>query len=129
LAKEWRDGFISTTNKRVGFLSTKLPTLNSHPLDTTETYILKEFETLANKLALTSFSYLVKKPETSASKLVVTSFLHLVKDDMLANKLDHTTYTKPAAFKKRLGTGLKKTVSKNPHYGTSTSSRRRQSKK
>jgi hypothetical protein len=80
---------------------------------------------LANKLAFTLFLYPVKEPKTLASKLVVTSFSHLVKDDMLADKLDYTTYTKPAASKKRLGTGLKKTVSKDPRYGTSTSSRRR----
>jgi hypothetical protein len=84
---------------------------------------------LANELALTLFLYLVKEPETLASDLVVTLFLHLVKDDMLADKLNHTTYTKPAAFKKRLGTGLKKTVSKDPCYGTGTSNKRRQSKK
>jgi hypothetical protein len=129
LAKEWRDGFISTANERVGSLSAEPPTLDSHPSDTTETYIPEESETSADELALTSFSYPVEEPETSAGKLVVTSFSHLVEDDMSADELDHTTYTKPAASKKRLGTGSKKTVSKDPHYGTGTSSRRRQSKK
>ena len=94
-----------------------------------ETYIPKESKTLADELALTSFSYPIEEPETSASELVVTLFSHLVEDDMSANELDHTTYTKPAASKKRLGMGLKKTVSKDPRYGIGTSSRRRQSKK
>jgi hypothetical protein len=129
LAKEWRDRFISTVNERVGSLSAKLLALNSHPLDTIETYIPKESKTLANELALTSFSYPIEEPKTSASKLVVTSFSHLVEDDMSADELNHTTYTKPAASKKRLGTALKKTVSKDLRYSTSTSSRRRQSKK
>ena len=129
LAKEWRDGFISTANERVGSLSAEPPTLDSHPSDTTETYIPEESETSADELALTSFSYPVEEPETSAGELVVTSFSHLVEDDMSADELDHTTYTKPAASKKRLGTGSKKTVSKDPRYGIGTSSRRRQSKK
>ena len=94
-----------------------------------ETYIPKESKTLANELALTSFSYPIEEPKTSAGELVVTSFSHLIEDDMSADELDHTTYIKPTASKKRLGMGLKKTVSKDPHYSTSTSSRRRQSKK
>ena len=99
LAKEWRDGFISTANERVGSLSAEPPTLNSHPLDTTETYIPKESETSADELALTSFSYPVEEPETSAGELVVTSFSHLVEDDMSADELDHTTYAKPQPLK------------------------------
>jgi hypothetical protein len=129
LAKEWCNGFISTANERVGSLSTELSTLDSHLSDTMEMYISEESETLADELALISFLYPVEEPETSAGELVVTLFLHLVEDDMSANELDHTIYTKPAASKKRLDTGSKKTVSKDLCYGTGTSSRRRQSKK
>jgi hypothetical protein len=121
LAKEWRDGFISTANERVGSLSAEPLTLNNHPLDTTEAYIPKESKTLADELALTSFSYPIKELETSADELVVTSFSHPVEDDILADELDHTIYAKPTASKKRLDTGLKKTVSKAPRYGTGTS--------
>jgi hypothetical protein len=84
---------------------------------------------LADELALTSFSYPVEEPETSADELVFTSFSHPVEDDISADELDHTTYAKPTAYKMRLVTGLKKTVSKDPRHGTGTSSRRRQSKK
>jgi hypothetical protein len=128
LAKEWRDGFISTANERVGSLSAEPPTLDSYPSDTTEAYIPEESETSADELALTSFSYPVEEPETSADELVVTSFSHLVEDDISADELDHTIYAKPTASKKRLDTGSKKTISKAPRYGTGTSSQRRQSK-
>jgi hypothetical protein len=105
LAKEWRDRFISIANERVGSLSAEPPTLDSHPSDTTETYILEESETSADELALTSFSYPVEEPETSADELVVTSFSHLVEDDISADELDHTIYAKPTASKTRLDTG------------------------
>jgi hypothetical protein len=150
LAKEWRDGFILAANGKVGSLNAELSTLElsnySCPLDTTETYLAKEFKTLAdeptltsfpndkpknsaNELALTSFSYPTKEPKASANELVFTSFSHPVKDDILANELDHTTYIRPTASKKHPSTGLKKIVSKDPRYCTSTSSWMRQSKK
>ena len=122
LAKEWRDGFISTANERVGSLSAKLPTLDSHPSDTTETYISEESETSADELALTPFSYPVEEPETSADELIVTSFSHPVEDDISADELDHTIYPKPTASKKSLDTRSKTGA---PRYGTSISSRRR----
>jgi hypothetical protein len=132
LAKEWRNGFILAVNERVGPLNAEPPTLElsnySRLLDNTDTCVPKESDTLADELALTSFSYSAKEPETSANELVFTLFLHPIEDDILANKLDHTIYAKPITSKKRLGTGSK-TVSKDPRYGTSISSRRRQSKK
>jgi hypothetical protein len=101
LAKEWRDGFISTANERVGSLSAEPPTLDSHPSDTTETYIPEESETSADELALTSFSYPVEEPETSADELVVTSFSHPVEDDISADELDHTYVTPIVSIKCR----------------------------
>jgi hypothetical protein len=114
----------------------------SRPLDTTETYLAKESKTLANKpaltlflnnkpknfankLALTLFSYLAKEPKALANKLVFTLFLHPVKDDILANELNYTIYVRLTASKKRLGTGLKNTLSKDLRNSTSTSSQRR----
>jgi hypothetical protein len=91
-------------------------------------YVPKESNTLADELALTSFSYPVK-PKALANELVFTLFSHPIKDEISANELALTTYAKPTASKERLGIGLKKTISKDPRYGTSTSSWRRQSKK
>jgi hypothetical protein len=132
LAKEWRDGFISAANERVGPLNAEPPTLESsnysRPSDNTDTCVPEESDTSADELALTSFSCPAEEPETSADELSFTSFSHPVEDDISADELDHTTYAKPTTSKKRLGTGSK-TVSKDPRYGTGISSRRRQSKK
>jgi hypothetical protein len=89
----------------------------------------------ADELALTS--YPIEEPKTSVDEPALTSFSYPVdvsfslpvEDDISADELGHTTYMKPIASKKRPGTGSKKTVSKNLRYGTSTSSRRRQSQK
>lgn len=75
----------------------------SRPSNNTDTYVPKESDTSTDELALNLSSYPVKEPESSADKLVFTSFSHLVEHDILANKLDHTTYAKPVASKKRLG--------------------------
>ncbi len=101
----------------------------SRPLDTTETHLVEESETSADELALMSFLYPVEEPETLADELFFTSFSHPIEDDISADELDHTTYAKPTTSKKHLSTGLKKTVSKDPRYGTGISSQRRQSKK
>lgn len=132
LAKEWRDGFTSAANERVGSQnaapSTGESSNYSRPSDNTYTYVPEESDTSADELALTSFSYPVE-PETSANELVFTSFSHPIEDEISADELALTTYAKPTASKERPGTGLKKTISKDPRYGTGTSSRRRQSKK
>ena len=132
MAKEWRDGFISAANERVDSLNAEPSTIEasdySRPLDNTDTYDPEDSNTSADELALTSSSYPVEEPESSADELVFTSFSRLVEDDISADELDHTTYAKPAASKKRLGRGSK-TVSKDLRNCTSTSNRRRQSKK
>jgi hypothetical protein len=146
LAKEWRNGFILAANRKVGSPNAEPLTLESSnyscPLDTTETYLAKESKTLANKpaltlfpndepknfankLALTLFLYPAKEPKALANELVFTSFSHPVKDNILANELDHTTYVRPTASKKRLDTGLKNTLSKNLRNNASTSNQRR----
>jgi hypothetical protein len=146
LAKEWRNRFILATNRKVGSPNAEPLTLESSnyscPLDTTETYLAEESKTLANepaltlfpnnklknsanKLVLTLFLYPVKEPKALANKLVFTLFLHPVEDNILANKLNYTTYVRPTASKKRLGTGLKNTLSKDLRNSTSTSSQRR----
>jgi hypothetical protein len=84
----------------------------------------KRTETSVDELALTQ--YPVEEPETFADGLVFTSFSHPVEDNISADELGRTTYVKPIASKKRLRTGSKKTLSKDPRYGTGTSSRRRQ---
>ena len=133
MAKEWRDGFISATNERVDSLNAEPSTIEasdySRPSDNTDTYDPEDSNTLADELALTSSSYPVEEPKSSADELVFILFSRLVEDDILANELDHTTYAKPTASKKRPGTGLKKTLSEDPRYGTGTPSRRRQPKK
>jgi hypothetical protein len=83
-------------------------------------YDLKDSNTLADELALTSSLYPVEELESSADELVFTSFSRFVKDDISADKLDYTIYAKPAAFKKRLGKGLK-SVSKDLRNCTSKS--------
>jgi hypothetical protein len=98
-------------------------------LDNTDTHLLKESDTLADELALTLFLYYAKELETLADELVFTSFSHPVKDDILADELDYTTYVKPTAFRKRLGTRSKRTVFKDLRYSTRTSSQTHQSKK
>jgi hypothetical protein len=131
LAKEWRDGFISAANERVGSLKTTLESSNySRPSDTIETHLARESETSADELALTStsFSYHVEEPDTSADELVFTSFLHAATDEGSADELSLTTVAKPTASKKRPGTGSKKTVPRCPRYG-GTSNRRLQFKK
>lgn len=62
-------------------------------------------------------------------ELVFTSFSHPAEGDISADELDHTTYVKPTASRKRLGMGLKRTLPNDPRYGTRTSSQSRQSKK
>jgi hypothetical protein len=139
LTKEWRNGFISAANERVGSLNAEPSTLGSsnYTLDATDSYptSAEESEVSADELALTS--YPIEEPKTSVDEPALTSFSYPVdvsfslpvEDDISADELDHTTYMKPIASKKRPGTGSKKTVSKNLRYGTGTSSRRRQSQK
>jgi hypothetical protein len=133
LAKEWRDEVIIAANERVGAQNVEPSTVESsnysRPSDNTDTYVLEESDTSADELALTSFSYPAEEPETSADGLVFTSFSHPIEDDISADELDHTTYVKPTASRKRLGTGSKRTVFKDPRYGIGTSSQTRQSKK
>ena len=93
-------------------------------LNNTNIYVFKEFNTLANKLALTLFLYFAKEPKTLANKLVFTLFLYLVKDNILANKLNYTIYAKLITFEKRLGIRLK-TVSKDLCYSISIFNQRR----
>jgi hypothetical protein len=132
LAKEWRNGFISAANEIVGSQNAEPSTTEtsnySRPSDSTDTYVPEESDTSADELALTSSSYPVEEHESSADELVVTSFSRLVEDDISADELDHTTYAKPAASKKRLGRGSK-TVSKDLRNYITTSNRRCQSKK
>ena len=56
---------------------------------------LRDSNTSADELALTSSSYPVEEPKSSADELVFTSFSRLVEDDISADELDHTTYVKP----------------------------------
>jgi hypothetical protein len=56
-------------------------------------------------------------------------FVHLSAVSAQITRACETVYTLATRSKKRPGTGSKKTVSKNPHYGTGTSSWMRQSKK
>jgi hypothetical protein len=110
----------------VGSLNAELSTLKSsnYTLDAIDTYptSVEEFKTSANEITLYPI-----EPEIFADRLVFTSFSHPVEHDISTNELDHTTYVKPIASKRRPGRGLKKTLSKDPRYGTSTSSWRRQS--
>ena len=107
----------------MGSQNAKLSTVEasnySRPSDNTDTYAPKESDTSADELALTSSSYPVKEPERSADELVFTSFSRLVEDDISADELDHTTYTKPATSKKHLGK-RSKAVSRDPRSCTST---------
>lgn len=134
LAKEWRDGFISAANENLDSLNAEPPALESsnysRPSDTTETRLTEESETSADELALppTSFSYPVEERETSADELVFASFLLPVEDAASADELSLTTNLKSTTSRKRLGTGPKRTVSKDLRSRSSTSRRRRQSK-
>jgi hypothetical protein len=131
LAKEWRDKLVSAANERVDSLNAEPSTIESSDYnglsDAVETYHTEDSETSADELAPTR--YPVEKPKTSADEIVFSSFSHPVEDDISADELDHTTYVTPMASKMRLSRGSKKTVSKDPRYGTGTSNRRRQSKK
>jgi hypothetical protein len=117
LTKEWRDGFISAANERVGSLNAEPSTLESsnYTSDATDTYSTpaEESEVSADELALnsTSFSYPVKETETSADELVFTSFSRPIEDEVSDDELSLTTDAKPTTSKKRPGTGLKKIFS------------------
>jgi hypothetical protein len=68
--------------------------------DTAETYHTEDPKTSADELVFTL--YLDKEPETFDNRLVFTLFLYSVDDDISADELDYTTYTKPAASKRSL---------------------------
>ena len=97
-------------------------------LNTADTYTTsaEESKSSADKLALTLYPIepkisAVEKLENFANKLVCTLFLHPIDHDISADELNYTTYAKPTASKKHLGTGLK-TVSKDQCHGTAKSS-------
>lgn len=125
LVKEWRKEFISAANERVDAEPPALESLNFSRLsDTTNTHLDEESETSVNESAFTTFLHSVEKPKT-----VYTLFLNLNEDDILTDKLNHTSCVKLIASFKHSDIESKKTVFKNPHYSAGTCSWRRQFKK
>jgi hypothetical protein len=97
LTKEWRDGFISTANDKLGSLKLGLSILESSncsgPSDTIAASPIMESETSSDEH--TALPYPVEEPETAADEIVFTSSAHPVEDEISEDELALLPYVRP----------------------------------